>query len=167
MWQNPQIVKKLKKNSYKIQKLELWQLKPSNWQETQKLKMWQNSKTQIVTKLKTSNCDKTQKIQFETKLKSTNCDKSQKLKLWQNKKLKLWQLKKSNCDKTQKLKLWQLKNSNSDTSTTDEMFLGQLSQFSQCFCDKQIYLGKKSLLVTTVTTVTTGITVTTVTKEGR
>ena len=32
-------------------------LKNSNCDKTQKLKLWQNSKTQIVTKLKKSNCD--------------------------------------------------------------------------------------------------------------
>ena len=42
----------------------------------QKLKLWPNSKTQIVTKLK--------KTQIVTKLKNSNCDKTQKLKLWQN-----------------------------------------------------------------------------------
>ena len=62
----------------------------------------QNSKTQtvtnlwtlIVTKLKNSNCDKTQIL---TKLKNSNCDKTQIV-------TKLINL---NCDKTQKLKLWQ------------------------------------------------------------
>ena len=53
----------------------------SNCDETQKLKLWQNSKILIVTKLKT---------QIVTKLKNWNCYKSQKL----------------NCDKTQKLKMW-------------------------------------------------------------
>ena len=52
--------------------------------------MWQNLKTQILTKLKKSNCDKTQK---------TNCDKIQKLKLWQNLKNQIVTvLKNSNCD---------------------------------------------------------------------
>ena len=91
----------------------------SNCEKTQKFKLQQNSKTQIVTKLKNSNCEK--------KLKNSNCDKikikkkinfdkTQKLKLWQNTKtqivtkLKTWilaKLKNSMCDKTQKLKLWQ------------------------------------------------------------
>ena len=51
--------------------------------------MWQKSKTQIVTKLKDSNCDKTQKLKwspnsktkFVTKLKNSNCHKTQLLKL--------------------------------------------------------------------------------------
>ena len=97
-------------------------LKHSNYDETQKLKWWKNAKTQMVTKLKNSNCDKTKK--------KSNFDKAQKLKLLLNSKnqivtqLKLW--KKSNCDKTKiltklknfkcdkiqivtklKLKLWQ------------------------------------------------------------
>ena len=40
--------------------------------------------TQIVTKLKNFNYDKTPKTQIVTKLKNTNCDKIQKLKLGQN-----------------------------------------------------------------------------------
>ena len=75
--------------------------------------MWQNSKNQIVTKVKNSNCAKTpivtklkklklwqnSKTQIVTKLKGSNCDKTQKQKLWQ--------ILKTRCDKTQKLKLWQ------------------------------------------------------------
>ena len=46
--------------------------------------MWQNLKTQIVKKLKNSNCDKTEKTkivtklknQIVTKLKNSNCDSS-------------------------------------------------------------------------------------------
>ena len=38
--------------------------KNSNYDQTQKLKLEQNSKTQIVTKLKNSNCDKTQKLKL-------------------------------------------------------------------------------------------------------
>ena len=63
-----------------------------------KLKLWQHSKTQIVMKLKYSSCDNS-KTQIEPKLN-----------LWQNSKLKLWQIFKkktqivtklvnSNCDK--------------------------------------------------------------------
>ena len=101
-------------------------LKNSNCDHTEKFKLWWNSKTQIVMKLKTqivmtlktSNCDKTL---------NSNCNKTQKLKFCQNSKtqivtkLKLWQksncekksitqnvtkLKNSNCHKTQKLELW-------------------------------------------------------------
>ena len=61
---------------------------------TQKHKLWQNLKTQILTNSKNqivstqklkfwqnSNYDKTQIV---TKLKNSNCDKAQKLKLWKN-----------------------------------------------------------------------------------
>ena len=52
-------------------------------------------KTQILTKLKNSNCDKTKqnlivtklkKNESATRLKYSNCDKTQKLKLWQTSK---------------------------------------------------------------------------------
>ena len=69
-------------------------LKNWNWDQTQKVLMWQNSKTQIVTKLKKENCDKTQNL---------NCDKTQKLKLRQNLKTQIvTKLKYLNCDKTKK-----------------------------------------------------------------
>ena len=49
--------------------------------KTQKLKLWKNLKTQIVTK------------------KNINCDKTQKLKLWQNSKTHIvTKLNNSNCD---------------------------------------------------------------------
>ena len=72
------------------------------------VKLWCNSKTQIVMKLRNPNCDKALK-------KKKNCDETKKLKWWQN----------SNGDKTQIIKLWQnsktlivtkLKNSNCDKS---------------------------------------------------
>ena len=54
------------------------------------LKFGHNLKTQIVAKLKNSNCDQTQKhklwqdskTQILTKFKNSNCDKTQKFKLW-------------------------------------------------------------------------------------
>ena len=69
--------------------------------------MWQNSKTQIETKLNNSNCHKTQKhtlwqnskTQIVTKLKTSNCEKTQELKWWEK------QIKKKN-DKTQILSLF-------------------------------------------------------------
>ena len=78
--------------------------------------MWQNSKTQIVSQLKNSKCDKTQKFkirqnsntQIVTKLKfwqNLNCDKTltvTRLNLWQNLKQKI-----SNCDNLKQHKLWQ------------------------------------------------------------
>ena len=48
--------------------------KDSNCDKTQKLKILQNLKTQIVTKLKYSNCDKTK---FFYKTTNSNCDKTQ------------------------------------------------------------------------------------------
>ena len=48
-------------------------LKNSNFDETQKLILWWNSKTQIVIKLK---------IQIVIKLKNSKCEETQKLKLW-------------------------------------------------------------------------------------
>ena len=112
-------------------------LRFSNWDQTQKLKLWWNAKTQIlwnsktqtVMKLKNSNCDESQKLKL---LWNSHCDetqflfyKTQNLQLWQNlktqivTKLKLWQnsktqivtnLKNSNCDKTwimTNLNLWE------------------------------------------------------------
>ena len=79
-------------------------LKNSNCDKTQKLKLWWNSKTQIVINLKISNCEETQKL---IGLQNS------KLKLWVNSKTKNGtKLKKSNFDKTQKLKLWQNWNCN-------------------------------------------------------
>ena len=61
--------------------------------------MWWNWNTQVVTKLKNSNSDKTQELkmwrtQIVTKLKNSKCDKTQKFKLHRKK------LNNSNCDKT-------------------------------------------------------------------
>ena len=58
--------------------------------QTQKLKLWQNSKTQYLTKLKNSNCNKTWKLKQWKNQKKSNCDN-----------------KNSNCDKNQKLELQQ------------------------------------------------------------
>ena len=46
-----------------------------------KLKLRQYSKTQIVTKLKSTNCDKTNKNSNCDQTKNSNCDKTQKIKL--------------------------------------------------------------------------------------
>ena len=74
------------------------QLKNSKCDNTQKLNIWQqnvttlkssiydNSKTQNVTKLKYLKCDKNQNV---TKPNNTKCDKSQKLKMWRKKTQKL------------------------------------------------------------------------------
>ena len=62
-------------------------LNNSKFYKSQKLKIWQNSKTQNVTRLKNENCGKTQK-----------------LKKWENSKNKIEtkQNKNSKCDETQK-----------------------------------------------------------------
>ena len=101
-------------------KHRLWQ--KSNSDKTQKLKLWQNLQTQIVTRLINSNCDQTKK-KMRQKLANINCDTTKKLKLWQNSrsqivtKLKKTQfvpkLKNSNCDKTIK-EIIVTKKSNSD-----------------------------------------------------
>ena len=151
-------------------------LKNSKSNITQKIQFWQNSKTYFVTKLNNLNCYKTQNIKLwqssklkmwqnsktpiVTKLKNSNCNKTQKLKLWQHSKTQILinsktqivtKLKNSNCDKTKKPKLWQnSKSSNSDTLTTNEMFLGQLLQFSQCFyqirCSRAVLQTPLSLI---------------------
>ena len=87
-------------------------LQNSNSDKTPKLKLWQNSKSLIVTKPKkklnlwrNSNCDKTQTV---TKLKlwqNSNCDKTQNVTKLKNSN---WdKTKKTKCDKTHTLKLWQ------------------------------------------------------------
>ena len=80
--------------------------------------MWWNLKTQIVMKLKNSNCDKTQKLNlwWNSKLKfwwnsNLNDNKTQNLKLQEKTlivtKLKLWEEKKLKNLKCDQLKLWQ------------------------------------------------------------
>ena len=76
--------------------------------------MWLDPKNQIVTKLKNTNCDKTQQFKWWQnsklnlwQLKNSNWDKTQKLKLWQNQYKKRGKIENTNCDKTLKLKLWQ------------------------------------------------------------
>ena len=74
LWQNlncdkTQIVtkhklwQKSKGEDKKNQKLEIYQ--NSNCDKTQELKSWQNSKFQIVTKLKNSNCDENFKMTIQ------------------------------------------------------------------------------------------------------
>ena len=65
----------------KIQNLNC-QTKKKKCDKNLKLKLWQNSKTQIVTQLKNSNCDKTKKKQNVTKLNN--------IKLWQNSRKANW-----------------------------------------------------------------------------
>ena len=135
-------------------------LQNSNCVKNQILKLWQNSKTQIETKLKNLNCDKTKNLNYDksqikiglisktqivTKLKRSNCDKTHKLmtKLknslgqnsnWQNPKYqivtktKIWQnqivTKLKKIYQTKKLKLWQ----NSKTQIVTKLKSGQNSK---------------------------------------
>ena len=91
-------------------------LNNSNCDKTQKLKLWQNSKTETETKHTNFKCDNLQKLKLE---------QNQKRKLWQNSKLKLWQnsktqiatkLENSYCDRTKHPSFEKLKNSNIDTT---------------------------------------------------
>ena len=95
----------------------------------QKLKLWPNSKTQILTKLK--------KLKFGGKNQNLNCEKTkiltklEKLNLWQNQILRkqknqiLTKLKKSNCDESfKKILFWQ----NSKTQNMTQLKLWQNSK---------------------------------------
>ena len=55
--------------------------KNTNCDKTTKFKLRRNWKSQVVTKLKNSNCYNS-KTQIITKLKNSNCDKTLKLKFW-------------------------------------------------------------------------------------
>ena len=91
----------------KVKKLKLWQNyknsncdktqivtpKNSNCDKTQQLKLWLNSKTQIVTKINRSQIEL--KL-WKKKLNNLKYDLIQKLKLWQNSKTKV----------VTKIKLW-------------------------------------------------------------
>ena len=77
-------------------------------------KLWQNSKTQIVTKLKL-NCDNS-KTQFVKKVKISNYDKTL-LKLWQHSKIQIViKLRNTNCDNSKTQIVTKRKNSNCDNS---------------------------------------------------
>ena len=103
------------------------------------MKLWQNFKTCIGTKLKNSNWDKTQHI--GTKQIELICDKTQKQKLRQNSKTKIRTKlnknsnfdkitrKKSNYGKTQKLKLW-------NRSKTEIVFKKKLTKLENSNCEK-------------------------------
>ena len=82
----------VKKNSNCHETKILMKFINSKCDETQKLKWWQNSKSQIVTKPKKSKCDKTQNV--KKKMKTSKCDKTQIVTKLEN----------SNYDKTLKLK---------------------------------------------------------------
>ena len=91
--------------------------------KTQTLKLWPNSKTRIVIKLKNSNCVKTQivsnsKTKIRSILKTRFFTKHKEIKLWKNSETKSVKnnqtqtvknsnVTKCNCDKTQQLILRQ------------------------------------------------------------
>ena len=129
-------------------------LKNSNCDETQKLALWWDSKTQILLKLKNSNSDKTDKIKLwqisncdkteivkEKELNNSKCDKTQnvtKLKLWPNS--KTWivtKLKSSNCDKAwimTNLNLWETRRGSlvdRRPSTAEAPPTGKIQPFSK------------------------------------
>ena len=82
MWWEKNSDEKLVKTKLKNSNSNI--IKNSNCDKTQKLKLWQNSKSKMVTKLKNFNGDKTQKLklwhnlstQIVTKLKNSSCDKT-------------------------------------------------------------------------------------------
>ena len=81
-------------------------IKNSKSDKTQKFKMWQNSKTQTVTKLKNLKCEK--KLMNSTCVttkKNPNLTKLKKHKRWHNFKLKILQN-----SKTQNMKTTTIKN---------------------------------------------------------
>ena len=133
MWQNSKFYNSKTQNVTKFTN--------SNCDKTQKLKLWQISKTQIVKKiifklweLQHSNSDKTQ-TQTVTKLKNSNRDQSQKHKFWQ--------LKNSNCDKTliiknlnflEKKKKWKAQ----QEKLNQIIFLATIYTSLKCFMNKFI-----------------------------
>ena len=95
-------------------------LKKSNCDKTQNNKLWQILKTKIVTKLKNSKCDQTQKIKMWQKSKSQNLTK----------------LENSKCDKTLKLKMWQNSKTQNVTKLNNQNY-------------KKLILAKSFLVITT------------------
>ena len=100
-------------------------LKNGHFDKTQKLKLFPNSRSQILTKLKNRICDKTDKsnldkTQIVRKLKNSNCEKTIKKKTnWDKTKTLNWQqtsktqvetkLKKSYCEKPKSQSVTKLK----------------------------------------------------------
>ena len=110
-------------------KLKFW---PNlNWEKTQivtKLKqnkLWQNSRTKILTKHKKSNSDKT---------KNSNCDKMQ---------LKLWRISKNQIVSTQKLRWAPHLLSTRPTSSSCTRIRCCLGPRLGYFCFKGVSLGKR------------------------
>ena len=76
-------------NCDKTEQFVLIKLENLNCDKTQKHKLWQNSKTEIVTKLKKTQMVTKFKVQIVTKLKTLNCEKIVKFKLWPNSKTQI------------------------------------------------------------------------------
>ena len=75
MWpksENQIVTKVEKKNIRNMAKLKNW-----NCEKYQKLKLWQNLHTWVVTKLKNSNSKTTQRLKFWQISKTYKCDKTQ------------------------------------------------------------------------------------------
>ena len=99
--------------------IALWWEKNLWWtkfvMKTQKHKLWQNSKTQVMTKFKNSKCDETQKLKLWQNLETQIVTKPKKIKLRYNtktqvktkflKNLNVAKIKDINSDKTKKLKV--------------------------------------------------------------
>ena len=114
LWINPNCEKTQNSNCDKTLKLKLW--------EEEKIIFWQNSKTQILAKIRNSDCYKTQKLKLWQNLKTQIATKpknwnSNKLKTQAVIKIKTQIVKKnlnSNCErkKLKKSKFWQHSGSN-------------------------------------------------------
>ena len=76
MWQNLRTLNKTKLKNLTCEKLKTQNVKNSNFDKTEKLKIWQNWKTQILTKLKILKYNQTKKIELRQNFKKSNCDKT-------------------------------------------------------------------------------------------
>ena len=138
-------------------------LKISNCDETQKFKLWSNSKTQFVIKLKTklkkSNGYKTKILTKLKLLQNSNCDKTQTLTKSNNSKCDQTQIVTkcfSNCDKNWimiNINLWKEKlisnglfKEHFDTLTTNAMFSGQRFAILAMFIKFLLKMRKASFL---------------------
>ena len=113
-------------------------LKNSNCDETQKLNFFSNSKTQIMMKLKNSNCDQTPKLKLWWNSKNSNCDKNKKIKLWWNSKNQI--VKKTHV--LTKLKLWQKSNEKTQKIYVTKLKLWQNSRTQTMTKQKNQFVTK-------------------------
>ena len=83
----------------KFKKINAIKIKNPKFDKTQKLKMWQNTKTTNVTN---SECDKTQNSKFYNSKTKNMTKLKKKIKMWKNLTTQMvTQLISLNCDKTQ------------------------------------------------------------------